>query len=163
MPSRPHRQKTYLFIGTISHILVSLFETYYGIIAQTLATKKSTVKEITYNHTKPLAAIFHNINKYSTMYKASGAPATTAQLIDMAWLQLPMPIFFPMTSGSGMKRHFYRRLGKHSNSTSPNPQRPSRNPSHSRDYPIFDSINQPTPKKSPTRYMHASPPRRPRK
>ena len=80
--------ETSLLTGTIPKIIASLFKTYVDITAKKIAAKKCTVESIPYNHTKPLATIFHTINKYSTMTKDSGAPSTTVQLIDIGKIEM---------------------------------------------------------------------------
>ena len=65
-----------LLAGNIPDILASLFETYSNIMSQAITANKSTVKSIPYNHINPLATIFHAINEYYTIDKASVAPAT---------------------------------------------------------------------------------------
>ena len=80
--------ETGLLAGTIPELLASLFETYSDIMSQTLAAKISTVESISYNHTKPIATIFHAINEYSTMAKASGAPSIPSQLINIGTITI---------------------------------------------------------------------------
>lgn len=77
----PH---TGVFTQTIPEIFATLYRKYANINTQAVAEKKQKVESMQYQHSEPVLTIFHEISELSEYAKASGAPMTASQLIDIA-------------------------------------------------------------------------------
>lgn len=81
----PH---TGVFTQTIPTIFATLYRKYANINAQAVAEKKQKVERMQYQHSEPVLTIFHEISELGEYAKASGAPMTASQLIDIATIIL---------------------------------------------------------------------------
>ncbi len=81
----PH---TGVFTQTIPEIFATLYRKYANINAQAVAEKKQKVERMQYQHSEPVLTIFHEISELGEYAKASGAPMTASQLIDIATIIL---------------------------------------------------------------------------
>ena len=81
----PH---TGVFTQSIPDIFATLYRKYANINAQAVAEKKQKVEKMQYQHAEPVLTIFHEISELGEYAKASGAPMTASQLIDIATIIL---------------------------------------------------------------------------
>ena len=81
----PH---TGVFTQSIPEIFATLYRKYANINAQAVTEKKQKVERMQYQHAKPVLTIFHEISELGEYAKASGAPMTASQLIDIATIIL---------------------------------------------------------------------------
>ena len=75
---------TSLLEGTVPDIFRKLFDTYGSITQQFFTATKAEPEATTYNHVKPILAIFMSIKEYVSMAEVVDASETPAQVIDVA-------------------------------------------------------------------------------
>ena len=67
---------TCLLVVTITEIMMELYNTYSTVTPQSLTFVKEKLEVSMYDHSRPLAKLFTEINHYSNMAEASGATET---------------------------------------------------------------------------------------